>query len=645
MTKFNIFKLMVLALVASPLLSFAQPTMGAWEFDGDTTNKNYYINYVGGRVVINSPSNLAGPVTHTISNDGVGTGDWGASIKSVGTSIVDVDVVKADPYEACGTLNNSGSIAGKIALVKRGNCEFGAKALQAQQAGAVAVIIVNNVPGPAVGMGAGAQGGSVTIPCIMVSDVDGAAIEAALGSNAVKVTLSTWGNGFANDIGFVGGGIATSHAVSIPLDQIKGSTASAFKGFTGAVVANFGTSTANTVKVRAILYWTPTGGAKTEVRRDSVSFTNFAAIDSIRTPFVDVLYDLNPTTTGQYDVEYEAIPDFTDQSIGDNKAKYTFYIHNTIYSKGRYDFDNNKPFSGVGYTIGDGTTEFTWGNFVYMEKGGYQVDKVQVSLSKQNAQTNNSMVGISPVQILVYKWVDATPGDTILAGPEFTPVGFGTKAFVAGDTSGQVHDVVIKNLQATGPCVTEANTWYWVAAAVPTTTFLGADGVTNHFVRSWGRSHATAKARDIYSPMFNANYSGLSSATSPLQHFPFERYFFMEDSIRFSQQRKGLVPSLPIHMSLFKVGVDEVNAGNIDVTVYPNPATDVINVSVKLEKEAKEVNYTLMSINGTRIADEKHTNVKNDKYSISTANLPAGTYMLIMNIDGEQQMRQFSVIK
>jgi len=643
MTKFNTFSLLLFAVIAMPLLSLAQPKMGAWPYPSDTTAHNYYINYVGGRIIVNSPAAIQGPLTHTIANDGVLTGGWGGSIKNLPNPINDVEVVKAAPYDACGALTNASAINGKIALIKRGDCEFGTKALNAQNAGAVAVIIVNNIPGPPVGMGAGDNGASVNIPVIMISDVDGAAIDAQLG-NSVKISMSTWGNGYNEDLGFVDRGLGTWHAFSIPLEQLKGSTAVPYKGFNTAVIANYGSTTAATVKLKTTLSWTPTGGSTSVVRMDSITFTNFAAIDSIATPFIDNLYDLTATTTGRYDMDYEIIPDFVDQSPGDNKARHTFYVDNSIYSKSRYDLSNGRPFSGAGYRMGDGAA-FTWGNFLYFDKGGYQVENVQVSLSKEGSNTNNSMVGIDPVQIIVFKWVDGN-SDSVISGPELVPVGFGEHKFVAGDTSGQVHAIQIANITSNGVCTTDANSWYWIAAAMPANAFLQVDGVTNYFPRAWGRSHATAESREPYAPLFPEIFSNLASATNPLQHFPFESYFFLEDSIRFSQQRKGLVPSLPVKMSLFKVGVETVNeVSGIDVSLYPNPATSVLNVSLDLEKEAKEVYYTLMSITGARVSTEKRTNVKNDTYTIQTDQLPAGSYMLFMNVDGESLVRQFSVVK
>src|SRR4030095_2121961 len=52
----------------------------------------------------------------------------------------------------CETILNGAAIAGNIALIDRGTCTFVAKAKAAQDAGAVGVIIGNNVAGVPPGM-------------------------------------------------------------------------------------------------------------------------------------------------------------------------------------------------------------------------------------------------------------------------------------------------------------------------------------------------------------------------------------------------------------------------------------------------------------------------------------------------------------
>lgn len=68
--------------------------------------------------------------------------------------------------------------AGSIAIADRGSCAFTQKVLNAQAAGAVGVVVVNSVPGSPITMGGGAPG--ITIPAVMVSQSDGAAIKFGL---------------------------------------------------------------------------------------------------------------------------------------------------------------------------------------------------------------------------------------------------------------------------------------------------------------------------------------------------------------------------------------------------------------------------------------------------------------------------------
>jgi len=99
-----------------------------------------------------------------------------------------------DPYDGCDNITNGSSIAGKIAVIRRGTCEFGFKVLSAQNQGAVAVIITNNVPGAPIAMGPGAMGGQVTIPSLMINQANGDAIIAALeGGQTINATIEDAG--------------------------------------------------------------------------------------------------------------------------------------------------------------------------------------------------------------------------------------------------------------------------------------------------------------------------------------------------------------------------------------------------------------------------------------------------------------------
>lgn len=90
-----------------------------------------------------------------------------------------------DESDACDTVINAADLAGRIALLRRGTCEFGVKVLAAEQAGAIAVIVVNNTTDPPSVMGPGAVGDQVTIASVMVSQEDGEALITALQNDEV----------------------------------------------------------------------------------------------------------------------------------------------------------------------------------------------------------------------------------------------------------------------------------------------------------------------------------------------------------------------------------------------------------------------------------------------------------------------------
>ncbi len=86
----------------------------------------------------------------------------------------------------CSALSSS-NLTGRIALISRGACSFSTKIRNAQAAGAVAVLVVNNVPGDPIPMGQDGTPNQPTIPAYMLSQADGTALESSDGSS---ITIS-----------------------------------------------------------------------------------------------------------------------------------------------------------------------------------------------------------------------------------------------------------------------------------------------------------------------------------------------------------------------------------------------------------------------------------------------------------------------
>jgi hypothetical protein len=127
-------------------------------------------------LTVNSPPALMGTLR-------VGAASFGPPLDTAGVS---GDVVLAEPNIACTAITNPGDVSGKIALIDRGTCNFTVKVKNAQDAGAIAVVIADNVlsePPP----GLGGSDPTITIPSARITLADGNAIKGEL--PGVNVTL------------------------------------------------------------------------------------------------------------------------------------------------------------------------------------------------------------------------------------------------------------------------------------------------------------------------------------------------------------------------------------------------------------------------------------------------------------------------
>lgn len=130
-----------------------------------------YGHGLSNEVVVDAPSSAAGRYQATHAN-------FGPPVTKEGFSgaIVEVNDGSANPTRACQPL--VGFPEGAIALVDRGTCTFVQKVTNAQNAGAVAVIIVNDTDAAPTALTGTAP--DITIPSAMISRFDGQRIRAGL---------------------------------------------------------------------------------------------------------------------------------------------------------------------------------------------------------------------------------------------------------------------------------------------------------------------------------------------------------------------------------------------------------------------------------------------------------------------------------
>jgi PA domain len=138
------------------------------------------------QLIVTAPAAIAG-------NYELGAAAFGAPLSSPGLTgtvvqaLDPADGAGPSTTDGCSPLTNAAAVAGKLAIIDRGTCGFVVKVKNAQDAGALGVIIADNAAGsPPAGLG-GADP-TIVIPSGRVTITDGAAIKAQLGAG-VTATL------------------------------------------------------------------------------------------------------------------------------------------------------------------------------------------------------------------------------------------------------------------------------------------------------------------------------------------------------------------------------------------------------------------------------------------------------------------------
>lgn len=124
------------------------------------------------QVAVDAPTRIAG----VYIAQGAGFGPAFDASGITGDIVVANDGVGV-ASDACERMPRN-SLAGVIALVDRGTCNFDAKVTNAQRAGAIAVIVANNAAGEIFTMGGSTN---TRIPAVMISQADGAVLKSETG--------------------------------------------------------------------------------------------------------------------------------------------------------------------------------------------------------------------------------------------------------------------------------------------------------------------------------------------------------------------------------------------------------------------------------------------------------------------------------
>ena len=153
---------------------------------------------------INSPIDIAGLRDARDNNFSPGHVNIPIAPGFIQSDLVLFNDGSPDTSDACTPAINASAINNHITVIRRGDCTFASKVKLAQNAGAKAVIIVNNVAG-VIGM-AGADA-TIVIPAISVTQEVGEALITRMATETVNATLQLQESPFVNADGDFDNGI------------------------------------------------------------------------------------------------------------------------------------------------------------------------------------------------------------------------------------------------------------------------------------------------------------------------------------------------------------------------------------------------------------------------------------------------------
>jgi hypothetical protein len=560
-------------------------------------------------VVVNSPESIAGSYTFAAAG-------FGRALDSVWTAdVVFVDDGSANPTQGCMAPVNAAEIAGKIALIDRGTCEFGLKCLNAEQAGAIAVIVFNNAPGAGpIVMGAGVNGGAVTIPCVMLSYEDGQTIRGILATEPVNVSLGAIR--FDNDLRITRTSVVNAPLGTIPGDQVEED--GDYFITPGARVTNVGINNASSVTVSATIEHTPFDGDAAEV------YSETETVESLESDSATLILlpEFNPASTGKgvYVVDYVISSDSTDDTGADNAFSSQFVLSENAYSKAGWDLVNNRPRITTAYTIaGGGPIEFLAP--FHINKGlGYTLDSVQLYTSIGAPATS---LANTLIETYVYDWVD-TNEDGTMNNDEMTVVAFGSHTF-AEDFVGTASWITIPliDLEEFEPSyiIPEDNKVYVVGVR-----YQGADLVFFGFDENYDLTEfinvkgATEDFTDADWP-----YIGINGWTDIQPD--------VDAGFLFTGLRASVSQALYVNKIETSVEDRKLGAETLQIKLFPNPANDYLVADVKLNAPTSYLEYHIFDANGRMLFSARNSGIAEDMATFNVSALPSGQYYLTVRTE------------
>lgn len=528
---------------------------------------------------------------------------WGHNLDTTvaqGTLIIGRDSTAADSL-GCNALINPANYAGKIVVLYRGACEFGIKALNAQNAGAIGVVIVNNVAGAPIVLGAGANGANVTIPTLMISQETGNLLKPFIDAGTATAIIGNKRGLFANDLGMTGQEVVVAPNFATPANQAL--NGGGYKVPVGVSIMNYGTAARSSILINAEIKF----GTNVVYNQDT-TLAAMAVNDSINIAMP--VFDPAPHGEGRYELKYTVTGNGTEDFPDDNSVTTVFLLTDTVWSKGRYNTTTHLPEYTNGYTkSGGGDVEI---GATFLANKGSRLKAMSLTGAMTIAATD-SLNGETMVARM-YQWDDLN-ADAVVDASELTQLAEGFYTY-------------------------NANERYVFYPMSLDDLFTGLPGI---------------QMDDSATYIFSVFYPGVKTAfiacDEQVNYTTTVPFINQRASVAYTTQwfsdgfGREIMPAIKVGFQKINVSVEEHAKQELNIRLYPNPASDRMLVKVNSESFLGEMQYQVVDITGRVVANGSRQAVgEADSFSLDVNSLDAGTYSLVMRTKNGFNTTRFVVV-
>ena len=505
--------------------------------------------------------------------------------------------------EACNTIP-AGQLDGKIAVIYRNSCEFGTKALNAENAGAVAVIIINRED-EVIAMGGGTDGVNVTIPVVFISSVSGAQLVAEMQNGPVVMFLGNKFGAFNDDIGANSGEMLVS--------PYGGANSRQFDGFSlGIQLYNFGLNDQASVDVTATIdgpsgnYYTETVNIQNMLSGDTVSIFDGNPLEF--TPWTEG--GVGNYDNGLYTLTYTMDFGGADESDFDNVLSSTFTIQDNVLSSSNVN-GSDEPVANT--FPSNATTEYQ-SCMVVQEDNASTLATNGMWIVPSADTTVGSFVG-QEIFVNAYQWDD---GWVDLDDPNYD---FGATTTDAFNNL---------NLLSFGTHYPNSNSEIGIPVFVPfQTQFQLQDGVRYLFCAQTFDPEVVSFGYDNLIN-YDGNQGIFRQPISPVNIDGGEWYMAGWAGVSAPSMALGIFDPA-------ELGLEENSIGG---TAFPNPANDKVNVSLNAEGDAM---LTVADVTG-KVAFAAPITLVNGTTTVDISSLASGVYTFNVALESGETT-SFSVVK